>query len=75
MKVRIGIADSTKVIELDVPDAKEFEDSFARALANDDVLVWVEDTKNRRIGIPASRVAYVEIETEDAIQNVGFGRS
>lgn len=75
MKVRIGIADSTKVIELDVPDAKEFEDSFAGALANDDVLVWVEDTKNRRIGIPASRVAYVEIETEDAIQNVGFGRS
>ncbi|HVR32918.1 MAG TPA: DUF3107 family protein [Acidimicrobiia bacterium] len=75
MKVRIGIADSTKVIELDVPDVKEFEDGFAGALANDDVLVWVEDTKNRRIGIPASRVAYVEIETEDAIQNVGFGRS
>ena len=75
MKVRIGIADSTKVIELDVPDAKEFEDGFAGALANDDVLVWVEDTKNRRIGIPASRVAYVEIETEDPIQNVGFGRS
>ena len=75
MKVRIGIAESTKVIELEVSDAQEFESSFADSLANDEVLVWVEDSKKRRVGIPSSRVAYVEIETADARTNVGFGPS
>lgn len=73
MKVRIGIADSTKVVELDVTDAKEFESGFAEALAGDDPLVWVEDSKKRRVGIPAAKIAYVEIETDDAKHNVGFG--
>ncbi|MEX1005266.1 MAG: DUF3107 domain-containing protein [Acidimicrobiia bacterium] len=75
MKVRIGIAESTKVIELEVSDAQEFESGFAEALAKDEVLVWVEDSKKRRVGIPSSRVAYVEIETDDARTNVGFGPS
>ena len=73
MKVRIGIADSTKVVELDVTDAKEFESGFEESLASGDALVWVEDSKKRRVGIPASRVSYVEIETDDAKHNVGFG--
>lgn len=73
MKVRIGIAESSKVIELEVADAQEFESSFADALGRDDVLVWVDDAKKRRVGIPRSRVAYVEIETDEARQNVGFG--
>ncbi len=75
MKVRIGIAESTKVIELEVADAQEFESSFAEALANDEVLVWVEDAKKRRVGIPSSRVSYVEIETDDTKTSVGFGPS
>jgi disulfide oxidoreductase YuzD len=75
VKVRIGIAESTKVIELEVTDAQEFESSFTAALAKDDVLVWVEDAKKRRVGIPSSKVSYVEIETDDAKKSVGFGPS
>jgi hypothetical protein len=75
VKVRIGIAESTKVIELEVADAQEFESSFTEALGNDEVLVWVEDSKKRRVGIPSARVAYVEIETDDTKTSVGFGPS
>lgn len=75
MKVRIGIADSTKVIELEVADAKEFESSFSELIASNESLVWVEDSKKRRVGIPVSRVSYVEVETDDAKTNVGFGPS
>lgn len=74
MKVRIGIADSTKVVELEVADSAEFEAGLAESLAGDS-LVWVEDSKKRRVGIPAARVAYVEIESEDSRTNVGFGPS
>lgn len=75
MKVRIGIADSTKVVELDVEDAKVFEESFTEAQRGDDALVWLDDSKKRRVGIPVGRVSYVEIETDDAKHNVGFGPS
>lgn len=75
VKVRIGIADSTKVVELETDDPAEFEQSFNAALGGEDTMVWVDDAKNRRVGIPREKVAYVEIETEDGKQSVGFGPS
>ncbi|HSJ27382.1 MAG TPA: DUF3107 family protein [Acidimicrobiia bacterium] len=75
MKVRIAIAESSKLIELDVEDAAAFEAEIAESLAGDGVLLWVEDAKKRRIGIPAGRVAYVEIETDDSKPSVGFAPS
>ncbi|MDX1448275.1 MAG: DUF3107 domain-containing protein [Acidimicrobiia bacterium] len=75
MKVRIGVADSSKVVELEVEDPAEFEQSITAALDGDDTLVWVEDSKQRRVGIPREKIAYVEIETEDGRQAVGFGRT
>lgn len=74
MKVRIGIAESTKVVELETDDPAEFEQSFTAALGGDETMVWVVDAKNRRVGIPREKVSYVEIETEDGKQAVGFGR-
>ena len=75
MKVRIGIADSTKVVELETDDPAAFEQSFTAALGGEEAMVWVEDAKNRRVGIPREKVAYVEIETQDGKQAVGFGRA
>lgn len=75
MKVRIGIADSTKVVELEVDNALEFEASLAEAVAGDEAMVWLDDAKKRRVGVPVARLAYVEIETDDARQNIGFGPS
>ncbi|MFP5333157.1 MAG: DUF3107 family protein [Acidimicrobiia bacterium] len=74
MKVRIGVADSSKVVELDVDDPAEFESAFAAALEGEETLVWVQDSKQRRVGIPRGKVAYVEIETDEGKQAVGFGR-
>lgn len=74
MKVRIGVVESTKVVELEVDDPAEFEQSFTAALEGTEALVWVEDAKSRRVGIPRDKVAYVEIETEDGKTAVGFGR-
>ena len=37
-------------------------------------MVWLTDVKGRRVGIPADRIAYVEIEEDGATQHVGFGR-
>ena len=45
-----------------------------KALAGDTPVVWLTDVKGRRIGIPASRIAYIEVDEDGANKRVGFGR-
>lgn len=74
MKVRIGVAESTKVIEVEVEDAAAFEAEITATVERGEGMVWVEDEKKRRVGIPVSKVGYVEIESDDEKPSVGFGR-
>lgn len=71
MKVRIGIAETSKVVELDVPDADEFKAEIERALSEGG-LAWFTDTKDRNVGIPAANVAFVEIDPAEGTPGVGF---
>lgn len=73
MNVRIGIADTTKIIELEVDDTAKFEQGLEATFSGDSSLLWFEDSKHRRIGIPRERLGYVEIETDASSRNVGFG--
>lgn len=73
MNVRIGIADTGKVVELDVDDPAAFERSMDEAFAGDKAMLWFEDSKKRRVGIPRNRIGFVEIEQEGARVPVGFG--
>ncbi len=75
MKVRIAIAESSRVVELDVADAAEFEASMESAFGGDSELVWVEDSKKRRVGIPRRHISYVEIELTEDKAAVGFAPS
>ena len=36
-------------------------------------MLWLTDVDGRRVGVPAERVAYVEIELNGATKRVGFG--
>lgn len=74
VKVRIGVAESSKVVELEIDDAAAFESTVSDAVGGGQALLWVEDSKQRRVGIPSARIAYVEIETDDDKPSVGFGR-
>jgi hypothetical protein len=73
VKVRIGIAESNKVIEFDVDDPAAFEKSIEAAHTGNLALLWFNDSRKRRVGIPRDRVSYVEIETVEDRQAVGFG--
>ncbi len=75
MEIRIGVVHTPKEIALDldgsVDDVKE---RIQKALADDDGVLWLTDTRGRTVGVPSERVAYVEIETDNASKRVGFGR-
>ncbi len=71
MKVRIGIAETDKVVELEIDDEKSFKQELEKAVSAGG-MGWFTDTKGRTVGIPARSVAFVEIEGEDKGPAVGF---
>ncbi len=74
MEVRIGVVHTPKEIEIEVdgkPD--DVVSALDRALEKDDAVLWLTDTKGRRIGVPGERIAYVEIEGDHDAKRVGFG--
>jgi hypothetical protein len=75
VEIRIGIVQSMKEMELDLADDADRDTITAQveaALSSDQVL-WLTDRKGRKVGIPASRVAYVDFGAPNNERRVGFG--
>ncbi len=73
MRVRIVISDSGREIELDVDDPEAFIESTQATFEDSAALLWVTDTHQNRVGIPLTKVAYIEVDTGDAKTPIGFG--
>jgi hypothetical protein len=74
MEVRIGVLHSPKELSLELEGSPDdVTKALDEALKKDDSVLWLTDVKGRRVGVPAERVAYVEIETEIGAKRVGFG--
>jgi hypothetical protein len=74
--VRIGIAQSVKELEVELPedaDRQQVMDEIDRSLARADGVLWLTDRKGRRVGVPVSKVAYVEVGAPSTERRVGFG--
>ncbi len=71
MKVRIGIAETDKMIEIEIEDVASFKVELERAVAGGE-LAWFTDSKGRTVGIPTRQVAFVEVEDNASGPSVGF---
>ncbi|MGA7228917.1 MAG: DUF3107 family protein [Acidimicrobiia bacterium] len=71
MKVRIGVAETNKVVELDIDDEEAFKKEIESRVAAGG-MAWFTDTKGHAVGLPSHAVAYVEIESEQDGRSVGF---
>jgi len=75
MDIRIGVTYTPKEIALELSDSESASDVKSKvdaALAGSATL-WLEDSKGRQIGVPADKIAYVEIGSEAANRPIGFG--
>jgi hypothetical protein len=78
VEVRIGVTDTPKEIELELDDDVDYERLVAdveTALAGGAAVLWLTDRRGRRVGVPAGKVAYVEIGSPTDERRVGFGVS
>ncbi len=74
MEVHIGVIHTPKEISFETDaDAAAVESLIEEAVAGGRPLVWFQDSKGRRVGVPADKIGYVELVTEDANRKMGFG--
>ena len=62
-------------LTVEVPD-DERADVRARidaALGGAADVLWLTDKRGREIGVPAAKIAYVEVGTPDGDRRIGFG--
>ena len=75
MELRIGVVHTPKELSIELDGtADEIVGTIDKALSEGTAIVWVTDTKGRRIGIPAERIAYIEVDEDADNKRVGFGR-
>ena len=74
MELRIGVVHTPKELNLEL-DGSESDVSSAveAALGGGVSVLWLTDSKGRKVGVPSDKIAYVEIETDAATKRVGFG--
>jgi len=72
VEIKIGVAESPRELVLSstlTPD--EVEKLVAEALKKDQGVLSITDEKGRRVVVPVSRIAYVDIAPAD-VRKVGF---
>ena len=76
MDVRIGVTQAPREVAVEMAEdvdrdavRKQVEAAITGAI---DVL-WLEDKKGRTVAVPAAKIAYVEIGSQDSTRRIGFG--
>lgn len=76
MDVRIGIAQSGQIIEIELAedtDKASVKADINAALAADGTVLWLTDHKGNETAVSSNRIAFVELKEADAEQRIGFG--
>jgi hypothetical protein len=74
MEVRIGVVYSARELVLEMEDdSNTVSAAVEAAVRENNPLLWLTDTKGRKVGIPTDKLAYVEVAGDAADRKVGFG--
>jgi hypothetical protein len=76
MEVRIGVIYTARELVVETNDSTdEVTQAIEGALNNGDSMLWLTDTKGRRVGVPTDKIAFVEVAADAGGRKVGFGAS
>ena len=76
MDVRIGIADSPQIIEVDMDDEvdrAELQTLVQDVLSGSTPVLTLEDRRGKELSVPAGRVAWIELGSSVEERRIGFG--
>ena len=76
MDVKIGVVYTARELAVEVDGSDdEVGASVEAALRGGEPVLWLTDSKGRRVGVPTDKIAYIEIGSDEALRQVGFARS
>lgn len=75
MDIRIGVTQAPREITVEMPDDErdDTEKHVEAALSGAVDVLWLTDKRGRRIGVPAAKIAYIELGANDGDRRIGFG--
>jgi hypothetical protein len=76
--VRIGIVQSMKELDIELPDDADRDKvltDIEEAMGEEGRILWLTDRKGRQVGVPVGKVAYIELDPPVSGRQVGFGIS
>ncbi|MFN8036963.1 MAG: DUF3107 domain-containing protein [Acidimicrobiia bacterium] len=74
MEVKIGVVYTPKELTVESEGTvDELVGRLEQALKDGDPVVWMVDSRGRRVGVPADKIAYIEIGSDEGAKRVGFG--
>ena len=76
MDVRIGVSNTPREIEVELAEGTDpaaLATEITEALSTEGGMLWLTDRRGRRVGVPSSKVAYVELGAAGEDRRVGFG--
>jgi len=75
--LRIGVTNAPKEITVELADATDVDALRAdvdRVVGGEEgAMLWLTDVRGRQVGVPADRIAYVDVGTAGSDNPVGFG--
>jgi hypothetical protein len=74
--VRIGVTDTPREIEVELAENADVDQVVAgieASLGAERGVLWLTDKRGRRVGVPAGKVAYIELSATHDERRVGFG--
>ena len=77
MDLRIGVTNAPKEITVELADDTDVDALRAdvdRVIGGEEgAMLWLTDVRGRQVGIPADRIAYVDVGAAGSDNPVGFG--
>lgn len=76
MDVRIGVTQAARELSVELTDDTDRDaliTSIDKAVTSGEGLLWLTDRRGRRVGVPAAKIAYIEVGTNEADRRIGFG--
>jgi hypothetical protein len=73
--VRIGVTHTPKELEIELPDDADPARVKAdlEAAIVEGRIAWVIDRRGRQVGVPAEKIAWIEVGSPDMDRRIGFG--
>jgi hypothetical protein len=74
--VRIGIIHTTRELDIELGEGVDRDrllEEVGSVLASEDGVLWLTDKRGRQVGVPAGKIAYVEVGAASDERRVGFG--